>query len=65
MRPPITPFRGRRPPFLQVTGRVKGESLWDAFSGQDVRKKPRRRPAGCPAKQQSEAALEAVRHLSR
>ena len=39
MLPHITPFPGRRPSFLQVTSRVKGEPLRGAFSGQDVRKK--------------------------
>ena len=29
--PPTTPFRERRPNFLQVASRVKGEPLRDAF----------------------------------
>ena len=63
---PHHPLPGRRRSFLQGTSRVKGEPLRDAFFRPGwLEKSRRRRPAGRPAKQQPDAALEAACHLSR
>ncbi len=60
---PHHPLSGPRRSFLTGASRVKGESLRDAFfRSWRAGKKPRRRPAGRSAKQQPDAALEAVRH---
>ena len=66
MPPPITPFPDGGGLSCTGASRVKGEPLRDAFFRSWMAgKKPRRRPAGRPAKQQPDAALEAACHLSR
>jgi hypothetical protein len=65
MRPPITPFRGRRRSFLQRQAGSRGSLLGEHFLGHEAHEHVPKAPAGLSEKQQRDAALEAARSLSR
>ena len=63
--PHSIPFRGRRANSCRGRAASRGSLLGEHFLGHEAQENVPQAPAGLAEKQQPEAALEAVRHLSR